>query len=288
MWDRLWFAPATAESLGVARALILGGLLAIYARNDFAAYGSVSAVFHDPAWLPVAPETWLRAMNALWLSALALGCVGLFTRAALTAAFLLGGYLLALDASFGRVHHNDLAVFLALGILAASRAGDALSLDALRRRAAPPRGDAEYGWPLRAIQLTLALAFLAAGIAKLRHGGLEWITSENLRLRLLDRGRLLVPSRGFGDHLARFPLLCHAVAAATVAIELLYPLSLVSARARAVLVPASLLMLLGFALFFGPRFTTLAVLSVAWAPWDPLLARLRRRTTAGAASAPAP
>jgi hypothetical protein len=227
-------------------------------------------------------------VNLLWLSALALGCVGLFTRAAATAAFVLGGYLLALDASFGRVHHNDMAALLATGILAASRAGDALSVDALRRRRAPPPPDAEYGWPLRAIQLALALAFLAAGIAKLRHAGLDWITSDDLRLRLHGRGQGLLPSGSLGGHLARFPLLCHAVAAATVAIELLYPLALWSRRASAWLVPASLLMLAGIAAFFGPRFTTFAVLTAAWVPWDRALARLRSARAGGEAPAPAP
>lgn len=281
LWERFWFLPASARSLGAARAAIALGLLAVYLPNDIAAYGSVSPVFHEPRWLPVAPESWLRAMNALWLAALALGGVGLFTRAAFAAAFLLGGYLLALDSSFGRIRHNDMAALLALGILAASRAGDALSLDALRRGGAPPPPDAEYGWPLRAIRLVLALAFLAAGIAKLRHGGLDWIASDNLQRRLLDRGRLLAPSKGLGEELARFPLLCNAVAAATVAIELLYPLALWSRRARVVLVPASLLMLLGFAAFFGPRFTTFGVLTAAWVPFDRVL-----RSRAAAAGEP--
>lgn len=273
-WDRLWFAPAPAARLGIARAVILGGLLAIYLGNDFAAYGSVSDVFHEPKWLPVAPEGWLRAANALWLLSLALGALGLFARAATAAAFLLGGYLLALDASFGRIHHNDTVAVLAIGILAASRAGDAFSLDALRRRGPPAPPDSAYGWPLRAIGLTLSLAFLAAGISKLRHGGLDWIVGDQLQRRLMGSGRVLTPSKGFAEELARFPLLCKLVAAGTVLTELLYPLALVSRRARAVLVPASLLMLVGFAVFFGPRFTTFAVLSAAWVPWEAVAIRL--------------
>ncbi len=276
-WNRFWFAPAAPSALGITRALLFGGLLAIYARTDFAAYGSVSPVFHGASWFrpPVAPEAWLLAAHRIWLVALALGCVGLFTRAALAVSFVLGAYLLGIDGNFGHVHHNDLPVVLALGVLTASRAGDAFSLDAVRRRAvAPPSG--EYRWPLRAIQLTLAAVFFAAGIAKLRHSGLEWITTDNLRLQLIDRNYKLVPSHGWGLFLARFPLLCNALAAATVATELFYPLALVSVRARTVLVPASLLMLLGFAIFFGPRFTTFALLSLAWVPWDPLLARWRR------------
>jgi hypothetical protein len=272
-WDRFWFAPASPLGLGITRALLLGGFLWAYRRNDFAAYASVSPLFYGVTWFrpPIAPEAWILAMHRVFLLALALGCVGLFTRAATALAFVLGAYLLGIDANFGRVHHNDLPVVIALGVLAASRAGDGFSLDALRRRARAPQSG-EYRWPLRAIQLALATAFFAAGVAKLRHSGLDWITTDNLRLQLIERHYALVPSRGWGLRLVPFPLLCNAVAAATVAIELAYPLSLGSARARAVLVPASLLMLVGFALLFGPRFTTFAILSLVWVPWDRLLA----------------
>ena len=269
-WNRFWFAPRGPKRLGITRALVFGGLAAIYAQpGGFAAWGSVSRVFYQPPAfpLPVAPEGWLSAFHALWILSLALSAVGLFTRVATAAAFVLGGYLIAIDGSFGRVHHNDLAVVLALGVMALSRAGDAFSIDAIRRRApAPPSG--EYRWPLRAIQLVLATVFFAAGMSKLRHAGLAWVTTDNLRMHILERSYVLIPSANRGLVLARFPLLCNAVAAATLAIELLYVVALVSARARVVLIPASLLMLLGIAVFFGPRFTTFVVLSAAWVPWD--------------------
>lgn len=273
-WDRLWFEPLDPLRLGVSRALIFLGALWLYRRADYSAYASVSPLFYGVSWFrpPIAPAEWLLWMQRAWLLALAFGCVGLFTRAATLAAFVLGAYLLGIDANFGRIHHNDLPMVLALGVFAASRAGDAFSIDRLRRGglAAP---DAEYRWPLRAVQLLLAMAFFAAGVAKLRHGGLEWITTDNLRLRLIERsyGTLTVPTTGL--LLAGVPWLCHVVAGATVAIELLYPLALWSRRAAIALVPASLLMLFGFAVFFGPRFMTFAVLSLAWVPWE----RLRPR-----------
>jgi hypothetical protein len=286
-WERLWFEPAHPLGLGVARAVIFAGALWLYRRADFAAYASVSPLFYGVSWFrpPIAPAEWMHAFRIVWLASLALGCVGLFTRVAMAVAFVLGAYLLGIDANFGRIHHNDLPIVIALGVFAASRAGDAFSIDRLRRRrdAVP---DGEYRWPLRAVQLTLAAAFLAAGVAKLRYGGLEWVTSDNLRLRLIERSYGAFPAPEQGLFLARFPLVCHLVAGVTVATELLYPLALVSRRARIVLVPASLLMLAGFAIFFGPRFTTFALLSAAWVPWDRLLARFT--APARAASAPAP
>jgi len=281
--ERFLFAPASPVGLGITRALLYGGLLGLFARTDFAAYAGVSEVFRCTMWFrpPVAPEAWLVAAHRVWLVALGLACVGIFSRLAMALSFVLGTYLFWIDGSFGRVHHNELPVILALGVFAASRAGDAFSLDALRRRARPePSG--EYRWPLRAVQIVLTLAFFAAGIAKLRHGGLDWITTDNLRVQLLERSYALVPVTGRNLLLARVPLLCHTLAATTVACELLYGLSLVSARARLILVPASLVMIQGFAVFFGPRFTTFMLLSVVWVPWDRLLAlRSRARPTSG-------
>ncbi len=276
-YERFLFAPATPERLGITRALLFGWLLALYARADLAGYATVSEVFRGTIWFrpPVAPEAWLVAAHRAWLVALGLASVGLFARAAMAVSFVLGAYFFGIDSSFGRVHHNGLPVVIALGVLAASRAGDAFSLDALRRRARPdPSG--EYRWPLRAVQVTLSLAFLAAGIAKLRYGGLDWITTDNLRLRLLEQSYGLVPANGRNLLLPRVPLLCHVLAATTLACELLYGLSLFSARARLILVPASLAMIQGIAFFFGPRFTTFMLLSVVWVPWDRLLARRRR------------
>jgi len=268
-WNRLCFAPVAARRLGVSRALVLGGLFAIYAQSDYGAHATVAPVFYEPTWLgfPIAPAGWLRAMHRLWLVALALAAVGLFTRAATFVAFVSGTYLLGVEAGFGRFHTGP-AVAIALGAFAASRAGDAFSLDALRRGSPPPAPDGEYLWPLRAIELTLATAFFAAGVAKLRHGGLEWITSDNLRLHLLDRSYLVIPSGSLGLGLAQSPFLCKVVAAGTVATELLYPMALFSRRARPAVVTASLLTLGGFAIFFGPRFWTFAVLSLVWVPWE--------------------
>ncbi len=272
-WDRLWFAPVAATRLGVARALVLGGFLLIYAQSDFAGYASVAPAFREPIWLdvPVAPAAWLGATHRVWLLALGLGALGLFTRAATLVSFVAGTYLLGVEAAFSRSHTAP-AVVIALGVLAASRAGDAFSLDALRRPGPLPAPNGEYLWPLRAIQLTLATAFFAAGVAKLRHGGLAWITSDNLRIQLVERSYLVSPpGRHFGLALAQMPFLCKVVAGTTVAIELLYPLALVSHAARAPLVGASLLALAGFAVFFGPRFWTFAVLTLVWVPWERLL-----------------
>jgi len=279
-WERFWFEPEPAAGLGVVRALVYAGLLAIYSRTDLSSFGTLPAEFYAPVAplrllsLPVLAESHLRALHWLWLLSLALGSLGLFSRASAVAAFVVGAYLLGVEDSFGRKDHRDMVVVLTLGILAASHAGDAFSIDAwLRRRAGigPPAPSPEYRWPAQAVRLTLAAAFFTAGVAKLRHSGLAWVASDNLRDLLIEVSYIGFHT-GHQPNLlfARSAFLCKMLAGATLAIEVLYPLALVSARARVVLVPASLALLVGFALILGPRFTTWAVLSVVWLPLDRL------------------
>jgi uncharacterized membrane protein YphA (DoxX/SURF4 family) len=159
-----------------------------------------------------------------------------------------------------------------------SRCGDALSIDALLRRRrghAPAAPGWEYGWPVRAARVSLCLVFLAAGLSKLRHSGLEWVTSDHLPLLIQAMSLRRWREDGVADALAPSPDLWRALAILTLVIELAYPLALVSVRARWVLIPSAVAMLAGFAVLMGPRFDTLALLNLAWVPWE----RWRERVT---------
>jgi hypothetical protein len=283
-WQRFWFAPSSAVNLGASRALFFGGLFLWYLRTDFGAWGDVSAVFWLPVWLfdrfhlPALPTALLYVLAALWKSALALSCVGLFTRASTTVAFVLGAYLIGLPQNFGKIHHHDAVVVLILGILAVSYCGDAVSLDARRRAGNLPTASAEYTWPVRAICIAVACVFLGAGVAKLRHAGLFWVTSDTLLHTMLMNHYHQAstdPLVTWGLALAQYPLLCRVLAAATMLVEVAYPLALFSSVARWLLVPAGVGLLIGFRLLLGPSFEPLAICHVFWLPWDRLW-RLRR------------
>ena len=177
-WIRFWFEPTWPADLGLSRALFFGGLLLIYAGTDFSAWGHVSPAFWMP--LPLFEALHLRPLGrdglaivqVVWRLALLTSAVGLQTRVSMWVAFALGFYLLGLPHNFGHTFHFDATLVVAMGVLACSRAGDAWSVDAMRdRRTTAPSG--EYTWPLRAIWVAMALVFLAAGLAKLRFGGLR-------------------------------------------------------------------------------------------------------------------
>ena len=138
----------------------------------------------------------------------------------------------------------------------------------------------------------MALVFFAAGVAKLRHGGLEWIASDNLSI-VLNRAAYHVsdadPIGGLGLAIARHAWLSRSVAAFTVLVELGFATALFSRFARLFFVPAAFGMLIGIRVLMGPTFGGFLILNVFWVPWsvvlDSVAARVRLKSRATAAGA---
>ena len=276
LWRRLWFSPAPARGLGVARAVFFGGLFLLSLHRDFREWGAVSSAFWRPMALfqrfriPVLSFRALGVVQVVWRVSLALSALGLFTRASVALSFFSGAYLLGLPNNFGQIQHEDALVVLATLVLAFSRSGDAFSLDRVLRRKGrlPPSG--EYRWPVLLICALLALVFLGAGVSKLRGSGFGWFTTDNLAYLFLQHQypvSTAPPLAGWGVWLAKHRLLCRAFALSILVLECGYPLALFSRAARRVLVPSAILMLVSFRVLMGPDFSALIVCHAFWIPW---------------------
>jgi hypothetical protein len=291
LWNAFWFAPGAAATLGTCRLLFFGALFLWQLPHDFSPWGAYSDAFWMPIWLfdrlgiPAFSPVILEWMQAVWKVTLLLSAIGLFARPAMVVAFVLGTYLMGLPHNFGQTQHFDTLVVFASGALAVSRAADACSLDALIAAAAsrdsrPPVDSAEYTWPIRLVWTMLALIFFAAGVAKLRESGLEWIFSDNLSLLLLRQQYHLSdgePLTRWGVWVANHQWVSRGLAALAVTIETTFPLALFSRRARLVLVPAGFSFLLGIRLLMGPTFEQFMICYVFWVPWARLAAVVRAR-----------
>jgi hypothetical protein len=289
-WDRFWFEPGTASSLGLCRLLFFGALFLWQLPHDFSPWGMYSSVFWMPIWLfdrlmlPAFSPATLNVIQIAWKIALLLSAIGLFTRPSMAIALILGTYLVGLPHNFGQTQHFDTLVVFATLALALSRAGDAWSIDAWRaasrRHAPPPRPSGEYTWPIRFVWVAFAAIFFAAGVSKLRHSGLDWIFSDSFAL-LLRRQQYHIsdgePLTSWGLVIAHHAWLAHLFAASAVSVETLFPLSIISRRARLVLVPAGLGFLVGIRLLMGPTFEQFMIAFVFWVPWDDVLAWVRHR-----------
>jgi hypothetical protein len=278
-----WFEPAPPTDLAVSRVLFYIGLLVFYWREDFSAWGAVSRAF----WMPMPafevfglqPPTVdaIAVAQVVWRMSLALSAVGLFSRASMVVASALGFYLLGLPHNFGHVYHFDALLVIAMVTLACSRAADACSLDAWLTNRPRPAPSGEYTWPIRVIWLSMSLVFLGAGLAKLRHGGIEWVASPNLAI-VLTRAAYHVsdadPLTPAGLWIAAHARIAESVAAFTLVIELAFASALVIVRARAVVVPAAVGLLVGIRVLMGPTFGGFLLANVFWVPWRMVGARL--------------
>jgi hypothetical protein len=296
IWNGFWFAPGSATTLGICRALFFGSLLLWQLPHDFRPWGAYSSVFWMPIWLfdtfhvPALQPSAIGWIQLLWKASLFLSAIGLFTRVAMPAAFVCGAYLMGLPHNFGQTQHFDTLVVFASGALALSHAADAVSLDAwlARRRAEHPVGRSqlgdpgEYTWPIRFVWVAMALIFCAAGISKWRHSGLAWILSDNLAL-LLQRQQYHIsdgePWTNWGLWVARHGVVAKLLAGMSIGIETLFPLALVSRTARLVLVPAGLLFLIGIRTLMGPTFEQFMLCYIFWVPWERVLYNARSYAT---------
>lgn len=277
-WLQFWFSPQAPDNLGFCRLLFFGWALIRYLPLDYRPLAFAPAalwfpidLFHDLA-LPVLSEYGIGGLQMAWKIALFLSCAGILTRASSAVSFAIGAYLLGLPNNFGKTNHDDAAVILVMFLLAASRCGDAWSVDSLlRKRSRTPHGD--YRWPIRGVQVLLALVFVGAGLSKLRNGGLYWFSADTLQILLLQHQHFHEPFTMSGLTLARHPVLCRLMATSSILIELAYPLALFSIRVRWLLIPASIAMLLAFRALLGPDFTSLIACSIFWVDWTTLLRR---------------
>jgi hypothetical protein len=289
-WNRFWFAPAPATALGVCRLAFFVGLLLHQWPFVLHRWVGIPAIYRRPMWtfrilhLPFLSENAVIALQVAWAIAMALAAIGLFTRVATCVAFLLGFYLLSLANNFGKIGHGDQALVLTMLILALARCGDAVSIDALlsrRRGRAAPGDSGEYRWPIRMVWLLMALVFCAAGASKLVRNGLAWITTDHLALTLIQAHYHGVrPTVKLGLYLAQFALLCKLMAAGVVAMELAFPLALLSRRLRVPIVVATLLMQIGIGLLMGVWFRQFLLLYLFWVPWERVVGALARSTPA--------
>jgi len=284
---------ARPSDLGAVRILVAGILLASTLWED---PGSTAAlpdglrnppgVMHFLARLP-GYEALAGSAIALeafgWLTSLVLLCAMIGWKSRLSVPLgailylLLGGWL----RQYAWFYHTGLIPLYLLAVLSFLPSGEGLSLDRLLRRRGGDRPAADvpsrrFGWARYAVWTALALPYVAAGLSKLRNGGLTWWDASNFKYILFQS--VLRPMEfdfQFSLGLASAPdWLFEAMAIAALLGELLYALVLVSRRARWVIPIAMLLMHLSILFLQNILFFDLILLQAIYWNFRPLLSRL--------------
>jgi hypothetical protein len=279
--DRWYRAPVPAERLAVLRVLVVGyalGFLVVRTPHllDVARLADVA----PDRWEPVGPLVVLDRAPAsgavavvLLVTVLAGAGALVGWRWRLTGPVLAVGFLALTShrSSWGQIFHTENLVALHLIVLALAPASVAWSLDA--RRARHPAPVTTSGWPVRLAAVVVVVAYVLAGVAKLRVGGVEWLVGDALRhhvahdnLRKALVGDVWSPLGGWAVGQGWwFP----PMAAATVAVELGAPLALLGGRWRTVWVAAAWGFHVGVLALMAIVFPY-QLLGIAFAPFLPL------------------
>lgn len=242
--DRYWMAPSPAARLGAVR-LGVGLFACVYVIGRLP--HTLSYAGFDPRhFAPVGVVGWLcdapLPPPVVW--ALAIGCAAASIPFALgwktrVVALVFAGLLLwvlSYNNSWGMIFHTENLLVLQVLILAFSASGDGWSLDA-RGRAAPD-DHGRYRWPLVLMCWVVVIAYVLAGVAKLRNAELAWgsgfLWGDDLRNYVaVDNARKALLGDGYSPiaaPLLHFDAAYRAMALATLAVELGAPLALLHRR----------------------------------------------------------
>ncbi len=205
------------------------------------------------------------------VAAAAFALVGFRTRSSLSALGVGGVILLGLGQLRGPVLHDHHLVWLA-ALLAASPAGDALSIDAWlsarRGRTLASRPSARYGLPLRLAWVVVGLVYFFPGLHKLEASGVAWALSDNVRNQMWLKWAEMDGAFEPLARIDRHPMLCRAGGLAVLALELGFlPMVLAHRWTRWAAVAAAFAFHQATALFLAIRYETLWVCLAIFLPW---------------------
>ena len=253
IWNGVFFASEPALNLAAARVLFSVHALWILLSRDLPAMSSLPSEF----WMQVPRADLLRyfifvdqapleyCLQFFAVVALVGAAAGIAPRVCCLVAALLLYHLAPLETIFWTAspYQRGFTIdVLALFTLSLSQCGDALRIG----KRPPATASPAYCWPLRLIQLYLAQTYFISGYAKLFRVGWSWMEPENLRSWFLifaqqdQVHRIGTAFTTLGPWIAEHWLLCLIAGWYGVLINLCFISTVVSRRARWILVPDAL------------------------------------------------
>jgi hypothetical protein len=189
--------------------------------------------------------------------------------------------------SWGHVLHGEHLPALYVLVIGFSSAAAAWSYDAASVAGSEPLKDSRFGWPIKVLMLVTVVAYVLAGVAKLRIGGPGWITGDALRNQVAyDNLRKVVMGDAhspLGAWMVRHWWVFPPMAILTLVVELGAPAALVRGRLRAMWVAGAWLFHVGIWMLMAIAFP-FQLFGFAYAPFfdvervgERVLVRVRAR-----------
>ena len=185
--------------------------------------------FFDPVfavrWLHgVPPIGVLVAVQLVGAVAAAAAVLGRRVSISLPVAWISYVFLAGIWSSDGKILHNEVLLILATVPFLFASSGAHLG---------DRTESSRWGWPTRTSTILIGAVYFTAGVQKLRHSGLAWVTSDNMRWILYGAARTSrSPLPSLARHLADIAWLSHLLAFGLLALELTAPVILFFRRSR--------------------------------------------------------
>lgn len=242
--DWFFFDWHEAGALGAVR-FYFGLGLAIYLNIQFDQNLKIDAFgthfhFTRPIWYfgLLGIDTNIPWVSFLVMPLLTVACImfalGKWTKPMIIAIIIGIFYMKGVRDSFsGDVHHREIPIFAILILFLFSKCDRMFGIDA-RKKNLPPIEPWESSWPLRAMQVYIAMFYFWALVAKVRLSGFDWFTgggriqevliSRAVRDGFTPTGEVVNLSLGW--ELAQMPNLVWFFGALVFLFELFFPLIL--------------------------------------------------------------
>jgi len=244
-WNQFFFTGFSGESLGLLRMYIGCGLLIFttYQFGTVLTLNPLGAVYYfiEPVWyfkllgIQYHVPALSFGMYAILMGAILSMILGKNTRTSILVIMLCIFYLKGVRDSFaGDVHHREIIPMQMLFLFLLSKCGKANSRDARQLSNTERVQEWEASWPIKTMQLYVALFYFWSVIAKVRTSGWVWFAGEgkiqevliqrSVRWGVTDQGEFI--KNGLSFELAQHPDLIQFFAILVLAFELGFPLIL--------------------------------------------------------------
>lgn len=279
-WNQFWFADGDALHLAIIRVTFFFFLFFVSTKSTI---GQWARLYHQAPefWRPVsffklfpAPPTsarFVRVMDVLvvvWRITILWAATGALFPLGSIAATVMTLFMLGYENQFGKTNHARTLLPLIALILTCAPA-DPMCYQPVFEITSSQYG---YFWPIQLGRVQVAIVWFFAGVAKLRHTGLTWATSNNLSalLKLHVMDYYFVPPKfpWFARWISRQDMLCRMLALGTLGLELAFPIGLFWEPLGMAFAAMCMMLIVGFALAQGPLFLPLfTVMFLLWFPY---------------------
>jgi uncharacterized membrane protein YphA (DoxX/SURF4 family) len=244
-FDRFWMSEAPALRLAMIRVLIgayalvflvaRGPHLLSFADQHPSQFEPIGVVGLLPGPISSAQLTVLYAASLVLCLFFLLGFMHRIAAPLFAGSLLL---LLTYAHSWGKINHTENLLALYTIVLCLTAGADTLSLDSRRRGSPAVARHGRYGWPIKLLCTLTIISYVLAGIAKLKAGGLDFVTGDTLRnhvafdnVRKIELGSIHSP---IGAALVSFPLFFTVLAWFSMLVELGAPIAMFGRRLGAI------------------------------------------------------